>query len=135
MQGSCADLLEAAQEHIGFPVPDEDELRAKLEGFKDAGEIVGEPDLIWHAMMLKHSMCMLAIEHVTPEVMENMSCEEFIEAGKYMGWINPNPEDFGELFQISEDVWEAGGNTFERCEEQVVTEIYGEDYTITDPLE
>ena len=53
MQGTCADLLEAAQEHIGLPPPNEDELRAMLEGFKDAGEIVGEPDLIWHAMVLK----------------------------------------------------------------------------------
>ena len=134
MQGTCADLLEAAQEHIGLPPPNEDELRAMLEGFKDAGEIVGEPDLIWHAMVLKHSMCELAIEHVTPAVMENMSCEEFIEAGKYMGWINPNPGDFKELFDVPEDVWVAGGNTFERCEEQIAP-IIGEDYESTDPLE
>ena len=128
MQGSCADLLEAVQEHIEFPIPDEEGLREKLGGFKDAGEITGEPDLIFYAMMLKHSMCLLQLEHITPDIMATLSCEDFISGGQEMGWVNPEPENFKELYGIGEDLWAAGGETFNRCEGEVMDAVYGEGY-------
>ena len=79
-------------------------------------------------------MCLLQLEHITPDIMANLSCEDFISGGQEMGWVNPEPENFKELYDIGEDLWAAGGETFARCEGEVIDAVYGEGYGGPDGL-
>ena len=44
------------------------------------------------------------------------NCDEWIEVGIEMGWVNPEPEDFATLFDVPQDMIEAGVAVADRCE-------------------
>ena len=47
-----------------------------------------------------------------------MTCEQFVNKGLEMGWVNPDPEQFAELFAAQYEQYEAGEETHARCESE-----------------
>ena len=130
MDGSCGELVNAAQNHIGFPFPNEEELAGRIQTYVDAGEIVGDGNLVIDAITRKRSECRDEIAQHGPDDMLDLACENWLDVGVEMGWVNPNPDNFRELFDVPEDLWAAGEAVGELCGgkfEQRVKEKFGDD--------
>ena len=47
-----------------------------------------------------------------------MTCEQFVSKGLEMGWVNPNLENFGELFAPQKEQYEAGEEKHDQCKSE-----------------
>ena len=130
MDGSCGELVNAAQNHIGFPFPNEEALAGIIQTYVDSGEIEGNGDLVLDAISIKRSECRDIIAQHGPDDMLDLACHEWLDVGEEMGWVNPNPDNFRELFDVPEDLWAAGETVGELCGgkfEQRVKDKFGDD--------
>ena len=65
--GTCGEFVQAVGAHIRFPVPEERELKTRLDKMSADGDIDGGADALFDGLMDKYEECEANLKSATPE--------------------------------------------------------------------
>ena len=91
---SCGDFLVAMQINIALPIEDDQEDRIKGMISEQREDV----DDIFNTIMDKKEQCSNDIQGISPAEVAGWDCDEFVEAGKELGFLNPENKEWDEIF-------------------------------------